>query len=174
MTQPDHVPIQAPDRVRPSERLATPGSWAPDRPADLLDQRPPAGRRMGLTAPDGGYGLKLAKRFEDRLVLAAAESAHDAVAGCFACGVRRAASFGRAPVIYDMEWAYGLWGYLGGAHGDLVAWRTGLFRGASHHYTDQRDIVDAVADATLRRSPADVREAAGGPAWAELFARPPT
>ncbi len=158
VTQPDFVPVRATDRVRPSDRLSLPGSWRQDRPGDLVDLEAPTAPRFGRTGPDLGYGLKLAKRFGDRIELAAGESADDAVAGCFACGTRRAASFGRAPVIYDMEWAYGLWGYLGGAPDDLVAARVPLFRGASHHYWDQRGIVDAVMAPTLRLTPAQVRE----------------
>jgi len=156
VTQPDYVPLQPSDRVRPSGRLSVPGPWRQDRPADLVGRANPTGARLGRTGPDLGYGLKLAKRFEDRLVLADGESTGDAVAGCFASGSRRAASFGRAPVVHDMAWAYTLWGYLGGAPEELVAWRSRLFRGASHHYWDQRGIVDAVRAETLWLTPAEV------------------
>jgi hypothetical protein len=60
-------------------------------------------------------------------------------------------------VIYDMEWAYGLWGYLSEAPDELVALRVPLFRGAGHDYVAQRRIVDTVAEATLRLSPAQVQ-----------------
>ena len=157
MTQPDYVPLQSTDRIRPSERLTISEGWRPDRPADLVDLKPAVGPRFGVNGPDMGYGLKLAKRFEERLQLGVGESAHDAVAGCFGCGTRRAASFGRAPVIYDMEWAYSLWGYLGGAPDDLVEWRVPLFRGVSHDYWDQRKIVDAVEESSLGLTPVEVR-----------------
>jgi hypothetical protein len=167
VTQPDYVPAALTDRVRPSERLSTPGAWRQDRPAELTDLEAPTGARFGRTGPDLGYGLKLANRFEHQLELAEGETAHDAVAGCFACGARRAASFGRAPVIHDMEWAFTLWGYLGGAPADLIDARVPFFRGASHHYWDQREIVDAVADATLRLSPVEVRQQLGS--WRSLL-----
>jgi hypothetical protein len=157
VTQPDYVPVQATDRVRPTERLSLPGSWRPDRPADQLDMTPPTNGRFGSTGPDLGYGLKLAKRLAPRLILQPGESVEDAIAGGFACGTRRSASYGRAPVIYDMEWAFTLWGDLGDAPAELIAARVPLFRGASHHYWDQREIVDAVAEATLRLQPAEVR-----------------
>ncbi len=173
MTQPDYVPLQAPDRVRPSDRLSTPTAWTADRPADLVDMRLPEGHKFGTAGPDQGYGLKLAKRFEDRIVVVDGEDRHDAVAGCFACGTRRSARFGRAPVIYDMEWAYTLWGYLGQPAAELVAWRVGLFRGAAHHYWDQRTIVDSVAAATFALPPDRVLETASGPEWASLFDRRP-
>jgi hypothetical protein len=166
VTQPDYVPARATDRVRPTERLTLPGPWRQDRPGDQLSMTPPTNGRFGSTGTDLGYGLKLAKRFADRLELAPGESAEDAIAGCFACGTRRSATVGRAPVIYDMEWAYTLWGYLGGAPAALVAARVPLFRGASHHYWDQREIVDAVAESTLRLTPAEVRSRLGS--WRSL------
>ena len=158
MTQPDYVPLMATDRVRPTERLSIPRPWHQDRPGDEISVTPPRDGHFGSPGPDLGYGLKLAKRFAGRLELAPGESAEDAIAGCFACGARRCATFGRAPVIYDMEWAYTLWGFLGDAPADLVAARVPLFQGASHHYWEQRDIVDAVEERTLRLGPAEVRD----------------
>jgi hypothetical protein len=167
VTQPDHVPLQASDRVRPSALLPPPSKWYLDRPGEQMALEPPSGRRFGSTGPNLGYGLKLARRMEDRVVLVPGEHLEDAVAGCFVCGCRRAALFGRAPVIYDMEWAYGLWGYLGQAPEDLVAWRQPLFRGAAEHYWDQRKIVDAVRPETLKLTPAQVRERVAG--WKDLL-----
>ncbi len=167
MTQPDHVPLQASDRVRPSALLPPPKGWYLDRPAEQVDLEPPAGPRFGSTGPDLGYGLKLARRIEHRVEVGAGEHMEDVVAGCFGCGSRRAAHFGRAPVIYDMEWAYRLWGYLGGAPDDLIAWRQPLFRGASEHYWDQRQIADAVRLETLNLSPAEVGERLAS--WRDLI-----
>jgi hypothetical protein len=157
MTQPDYVPISAADRVRPVERLPVARAWRADRPSDETNARVPTGPRFGRTGPDLGYGLKLARRFEDRLELAEGESAHDALAGCFAVGSRRAAVFGRAPVIYDMEFAFTCWGYLGESPADLVTFRVPLFRGAAHDYWIQRDIADRIHDEILRLTPAQVR-----------------
>jgi hypothetical protein len=158
MTQPAHVPQKASDRVRPSSLLPPPAPWVPDRPAEQHDLQPPAGPRFGSTGPDSGYGLKLARLMEPRLQLTAGEHTEDVISGCFACGGRRAAHFGRAPVIYDMEWAFGLWGYLGGAPDELVEWRKPLFRGAAEHYWDQREIVDAVKVEALKLTPAAARD----------------
>lgn len=167
MTQPDYVPIVPTDRIRPSDRLPAPRQWWAQRPADLTRLEPPAGRRFGSTGPDLGYGLKLANLFTDRLVLAGGESAHDAVAGCFACGTKRSSIFHRAPVVYDMEWAYTLWGFLGDAPEGLVRIRRDLFEGAAHHYEQQREIVDAVREETFRLGPAQVRERLGS--WETLI-----
>ena len=169
MTQPDYVPLSGPDRVRPSDRLTLPAPWRSDRPADLTGMAVPVGDGFGQPGPDLGYGLKLAKRFVDRLVLSAGEDVNDVVAGCFACGSKRAAIVGRAPVIYDMTWAYTLWGYLAPAPEALVDLRVPLFRGAAHHYADQRAIVDAVAPAALPMTPAAVAEAVSS-GWQKLFA----
>ncbi len=155
MTQPDYVPVQPSDRVRPSGRLEVPGRWLQDRPGELLELTPPAGERFGVPGPDLGYGLKLAKRFEDRFVLSRVERREDALAGGFACGSRRAARFGRAPVIHDFEWAFSLWGFLGGAPGDLLSARAEVVRGVAHDYWRRRAFADTVTEEALALTPAE-------------------
>lgn len=169
MTGPDYVPLAGSDRVRPSERLTLPRPWRQDRPADLVGLGMPTGDRFGRNGPDAGYGLKLAKRFVDRLVLTPGEAVDDVVAGCFASGANRSAAVGRAPIIYDMEWAYTLWGYLASAPERLVDLRVPLFRGASHDYGDQRAVVDAIASDAFGLTPAEVAERLAS-SWASLFA----
>ncbi|MHB1929186.1 MAG: hypothetical protein ACYDEN_02465 [Acidimicrobiales bacterium] len=156
MTQPDYVPVRPSDRVRPSGRLSLPGAWHQDRPGEVLDLTPPTGARFGTAGPDLGYGLKLAKRLQPRLLVLESEDVEDVVAGCFACGARRSATFGRAPVIHDFEWAYTLWGYLGPAPAELVAARVPAMRGAAHDYWQQRSVVDAVTDEAMVLTPAQV------------------
>ncbi|MBV9661956.1 MAG: hypothetical protein JO337_12440 [Acidimicrobiales bacterium] len=167
MTQPEHVPTQVTDRIRPSALLPPPKRWYLERPGDPVSLQAPSGPRFGSAGPDLGYGLKLARLLEDRIQLTDGEFRDDAVAGGFGCGARRAAHLGRAPVIHDMEWAFTLWGFFGDAPGDLIAWRKPLFRGASEHYWDQREIADAVKLETLRLTANQVREQLG--AWKELF-----
>ncbi len=168
MTQPDYVPLRQADRVRPSDRLTLPLPWQGDRPADLTRLAVPGGSGFGRPGPDGGYGLKLAKRFVDRFVLVPGEHADDVLAGGFACGTTRAAGLGRAPVIYDMAWAFTLWGYLAAAPEALVELRVRLFRGAAHDYADQRAIVDSVAPAAFKLGGAEVAEALNR-RWQDLF-----
>lgn len=167
MTQPDHVPTQATDRIRPSALLPAPKQWYLDRPGEQVSLSPPTGPRFGSTGPDLGYGLKLARLLEDRLELTEGEHREDAVAGGFACGAKRASRFGRAPVIYDMQWAFNLWGFMGGAPEDLIEWRKPLFRGAAEHYWDQREIVDAVKIEAFRLTPAQVLERLSN--WKDLL-----
>jgi hypothetical protein len=159
VTQPDYVPLATADQVRPVERLPASGPWRADRPSDEANAVVPTGPRFGHTGPDLGYGLGLARRMVPRLELTTGESVEDALAGCFAVGARRAALFGRAPVIYDMQLAYTLWGYLGGGPADLMELRVPLFKGAAHDYWRQRDIADRVTEEALRMTPDQVRAA---------------
>jgi hypothetical protein len=170
MAQPDYVPTSLADRVRKDEVLPPALGWRADRPGDQRGPDRAEGRRLGQPSPDGGYGLKLARSMKDRLQLTEGIEAEDAVAGCFQVGTKRAALFGRAPVIHDLELAFTLWGFLGSAPADLVAARKPLFAGCAHSYGDQRDICDAVPDATLRLTPAAVRERL--PQWRSLLALP--
>jgi hypothetical protein len=167
MPQPDYVPLRSSDRVRPAERLPVPDAWRPDRPAEIRSVRQPTGTRMGNPGPDQGYGHKLAHHFADRLLLAEGEHLEDAVAGCLPVALKRAAIFGRAPVVHDFELAFTLWGFLGDAPNDLVAARAPLFEAAAEHYDDQRAIADAVPEETLRMTPAEV--AAGVADWRRLI-----
>ncbi|HZD66904.1 MAG TPA: hypothetical protein VE152_12465 [Acidimicrobiales bacterium] len=166
MTQPDYVPITPADRVRPVERLPTPLPWWARRPADLRGSVHPLGALLGVPGPDQGYALQLAERFRERLVLAAGESPEDAMAGCLGVALRRATAFDRSPVIYDLELAFTLWGFLGDAPEDLLAHRRPLFQSAAHDYWSQRAIAAAVTEQALRLSPAQVREHLGD--WRSL------
>ena len=158
MTQPSFVPIVEADQMRLAYQLHVPSIWTQSRPSEMRATTAPSGPRLGRPGPDQGYALKLARRFEDRLELAEGESVEDAMAGCTAVTTRRAASFGRAPVIYDLSFSFTLWGFLGGGPDDLVAARAPLFRSAAHHYEAQRAIADCVLPSPLRLSPEEVGE----------------
>jgi hypothetical protein len=84
--------------------------------------------------------------------------------------MKRAAGYGRAPVIHDLTLAFTLWGFLVGAPADLVAAREPLFRSASHHYQVQRTIADCVPEATLRLTPVQVAERIDD--WTQLIVLP--
>lgn len=167
MTQPDYVPLVDADRVRTVERLPPALAWRADRPADLHAPGMPVGPRLGSNGPDLGYGLKLARILVEKITVPAGESADDALAGCFAVGAKRSSLFGRAPVIYDFELAFALWGFMPGAPPDLVEFRRPLFQGAAHHYDHQREIADRVPPATLRLTPKDVQGRVGD--WRALL-----
>jgi hypothetical protein len=162
MAQPDFVPIITADRVRPSNRLSIPGPWQQDRPAEQVSLRPPTGARLGATGSDLGFGLKLAKRVAERALLGEGEHLADVVAGCFSCGSRRSSDFHRSPVIYDMDWAFTLWGFLVGAPAELVTFRRPVFAGADHDYSRQRAIADMVTEHALRLPLAELQEGLAG------------
>ncbi|MDQ3756389.1 MAG: hypothetical protein M3394_00845 [Actinomycetota bacterium] len=166
MAAPDYVPIAQNDR--PREPLGTPGhdGWTATCPGDLTGFQP-SGRLFGNQGPDQGYGLVLAERFHDRLLLTEGEDEHDVMAGSLGVGLARASLFGRAPVVYDLELAFTLFGFLGGAPIELVTFRKPLFESASHHYHEQRAIADRVPEETLRLTPVEVRDLL--PSWRELI-----
>ena len=134
MAQPEYVPVIPRNRVRVSERLPTPEGWVADRVAEVRQRgAQPSGRQLGVAGPDQGYALKLARRLQDRIVLGPTDHLDDVVAGCVGVALRRAARYGRAPVLSDVELGLAVWGFLGEAPGDLVEFRRPLFESAAHH-----------------------------------------
>jgi hypothetical protein len=112
-----------------------------------------------VQGPDQGYALTLARRLRDQLVLVDGESADDAVAGCLGVALRRAALFGRAPVIDDFRVAFNLFGFLDeAAPKELIDFRRPRFAEASssHHYAEVRDLAVSVPEATLRMTADEV------------------
>jgi hypothetical protein len=103
----------------------------------------------------------LARRFEGQLQLAADEREEDALVGCIGVALKRASMFGRAPVLTDLTVALTVWGFLGDAPPDLIAYRQPLFEGVAlpGHYAEQRRVVDLVPEEALRMNPAEVAEA---------------
>jgi len=148
MAAPEYVPTTKEQQPRRGLGLPPARPWVPARPGELGPSQPD-GVSFGRPGPDQGYGLVLANRFRERLVLDGA-SADDAVAGCLGVGLWRASIFGRAPVIHDFDIAFRIWGFLGDAPAELVALRNPLFEGAHHHYWEQRAIVDQVPESTVR------------------------
>lgn len=141
--------------------------WRQTRAAEQLSPELPVGHRFGTPGPDQGYALTLAARFVDRLQLEEDEHSEDAVAGALGIALRRAALYGRAPVIYDLELAFTILGFLGGAPANLVTFRQSILDGAGHDYWVQRDVADKVTEATLRLTPEQARDNLSD--WASLF-----
>ena len=158
---PEYVPLSPLKPVRsyqsPPRR---PDSWRPDRPGDS-EVGFERGNLLGSQGPDQGYVYVLARRFQGQLALARDEREEDALAGCSAVALKRASLFGRAPVIADMTVALIIWGFLGDAAPDLIAFRQPLFAEVAnpHHYPELRRVVDRVPDESLRRTPDDVADA---------------
>jgi len=123
-------------------------SWRADRPGDLGAAQP-HGTLRGNPGPNVGYGYTLAERARDRIKLAPHEDLQDAISVVAEVAMKRAAAFGRAPVIGDVELATALLGYDGGADDGFTAWRTRAVHDAADHYPLRRAIVDSVPDAVL-------------------------
>jgi hypothetical protein len=122
---------------------------------------------LGSQGPDQGYALRLAQLFVDRLKLAEGEHKADVMAGCIPIAIRRASLFGRAPVIHDLELAFGIWGFLSDAPAELLAYRREWFFGAGHDYWRQREIANEIPEATLRLTPTEAMSRLGN--WRELL-----
>lgn len=166
MSAPDYVPVILADKARTSLPMPPSRRWTATRPADL-DRGQPSGPMLGSQGPDQGYALRLAQLFVDRLKLAEGENKADVMAGCVAIAIRRASLFGRAPVIHDLELAFGIWGFLGDAPADLNAYRREWFFGAGHDYWSRREIANQIPEATLRLTPAQAKAKLGN--WRELL-----
>ena len=98
----DDVPRQEPN-LAPGVHMPAARPWVPDRPGDSVSYGQPHGPLFGDPGPNIGYALMLAHRLEDRLHLAPTERLEDAVAVVSELAMKRAASYGRAPVMADLD-----------------------------------------------------------------------
>ncbi len=145
---PDARPRQQ-QNLPPGVALPPSPQWRADRPGDLGPEQP-EGNLFGDPGPNVGYAYTLAQRAKDRLRLGPYEHDSDVVAVLAEIAGRRAASFGRAPVMTDVERAIALLGYDGSASPDFVEARTLMTQEAGHSYPRRRALVDAVPDDLLR------------------------
>ncbi len=153
---PDDKPRQQ-QNLPPGVAYPPARGWRPTRPGDIpLGEGD--GRLRGAPGPNIGYAYTLANRIKDRLKLAPHEYLGDALAVIAEIAARRAASFGRAPVIRDVEFAASLLGY--DTNDDFAATRVRLVHEASHSYYRRRAVVDSVPDDVLRAAPSEVRTVA--------------
>jgi len=157
VTQPSFVPISAADQVRPALQLEDARPWVQDRPAELRFPVRPGGRNRGTPGPDQGYALWLARRAAERLRLQPGEAEGDVVVGTALLASRRAALFGRAPTVHDVETAVALWGFCDDDPPQaLVDERRLAFSSAARDYPVQRALADRVPEAVLRLPAADI------------------
>jgi hypothetical protein len=152
---PPYVPNTLAEQPRRGLDLPPADRWTSSRPGELGPAQP-TGPHLGHPGPDQGYALRLVRHFDDKLVVPADEHREDVVAGCLGVATARAALFGRAPVVHDLDVAFRVWGYLGAAPDELVAFRKPRFASVAHHYNDQRAITDQVPEATLRLTHGEV------------------
>ena len=172
MSQPQNVPLKpvaSQHYVSPPRRDRV---WSADRPGDVFADGQPRGALLGSQGPDQGFAIKLARSFENQLQLTANERADDVIAGCVAVGLKRASAFGRAPTVHDLRCAFSIFGFLDEAEPELVALRERLFEEVAHphHYTERREIVDAVPVEFLRQPHAAILEQASD--WRSVLTLP--
>src|SRR4051794_27472393 len=160
VTEKARVPWQSPDHVPPA--------WTLDRPAEVGQGLQPTGPRLGYPGPDIGYALTLAALITDEILVGPGDHVHDAVAGGTAIAMRRAALFGRAPILADLRIAFTMWGWFDDdPPADLREARREVFEGAGHDYETRRAAVDRVPEETLRMTLAQV-SAAYPTQWRQL------
>jgi len=152
---PSYVPNSLSQQPRRGLALPPAHGWQADRPAEL-EAAQPVGPQLGRPGPDLGYALRLVRQFDETLTVRAPVSREDAVEGCIGVAMARAALFGRAPVVHDLDVAFRIWGFLGECPPELAAARAPLFESVTHHYNDGRAIVDRVPAATLRLTHGEV------------------
>ncbi|HEX4490019.1 MAG TPA: hypothetical protein VH914_02345 [Acidimicrobiia bacterium] len=135
--------------------------WRPTRPGDRtameIGTATPEGALRGRPGPNVGYAYTLAGRVRERFQLAPHEHSEDAVSVVAEVAMKRAAAFGRAPVMPDVELAIQILGYDGTADSGFGSWRTRSVHDAAHHYPVRRALVDLVPDSLLRAGPSTDR-----------------
>jgi hypothetical protein len=148
----DDLPRQEPN-LAPGVHMPAARPWVPDRPGDAVAFGQPHGRLLGDPGPNIGYALTLAERFRDRIQLAPTEQLEDAIAVVSELAMKRAASYGRAPVMPDLECGALILGYTGGCDPDDAVWRAAAVTEAAHDYPTRRAVCDAVDLDGLRLAP---------------------
>jgi hypothetical protein len=151
----DDEPRQQPN-LAPGVSMPPARPWVPDRPGDEVALGQPRGRLFGTPGPNIGYARTLAHHLADRLALGPHEHLADALAVVSELAMKRAASYGRAPVMTDLECGALVLGYLGGCDPDDTLWRIEATEGADHDYPTRRAVCDAADLAVLRRPPNDI------------------
>jgi hypothetical protein len=155
-----YVPSEIGDRPRQQQNLP-PGlappparDWRAERPGDLtiagVDAVGGDQALMGRPGPNVGYAYTLAARARSRLRLSPHEHADDVISVIAEIAGKRAACFGRAPVIGDIDVAVDLLGYDGSADEKFVEGRSRLTHDAAHSYPRRRELVDSVPEELLR------------------------
>lgn len=161
MAVPAFVPV-APDH-HPRDYESAPWRqepWLVDRPGDFARgplQPDVDSGRVGAPGPDQGYAIKLARLLAPSLHLSEGEDPRDAEVVIVHTGLKRASTFGRAPIMHDLRVAATLWGLLDPqAPEDLVDMRKRLFEGLHltlHHYPELRAVVDLAPAESLALTP---------------------
>jgi hypothetical protein len=167
---PDAQPRQQ-QNLPPGVALPPATDWRPDRPGDIRTPDQPEGGLFGNPGPNVGYAYTLAQRAAERFVIGPYEHIDDVIAVVAETAGKRAAMYGRAPVMADIDRAALLLGYDGSGDASFTDARQRLVQEAGHAYRRRRAVVDAVPENLLRSATTDF-----GPLlaeWRERFASEP-
>ncbi len=144
MAQPSFAPVPEAGAVRPTVPTQPPEIGRVKNPG-LLRHVPRVPGRYGNPAPNEGFALTLAARALGEIPV---EHAHDREEIALAVGLvaaKRASLIGRGPTPGDVARAMDLLGVSAPVTTEVAR----RFRGLSHSYAAQRDLVDTVHDADL-------------------------
>ncbi len=157
---PDARPRQQ-QNLPPGVALPPAAGWRADRSGDSAQPGEVRGELFGSPGPNVGYAYTITERVKDRLRLGPHEHLPDVIAVVAEIAAKRAALFGRAPVIGDVEHAISLLGYDGSANSDFVEARSFVVHDAGHDYPRRRTLVDAVKEDLLRGQSVDAGKVEG-------------
>ena len=117
---------------------------------------------LGRPGPNVGYAYTLAGRARGALTMSPLEHDGDVVAVIAEIAGKRAAHFGRAPVMTDIDVAIALLGYDGLVDDHFVQLRARLVHDAAHDYIRRRELVDAVPEELLPMRMSDLLASVDG------------
>ena len=122
-----------------------PKSWRADRPGDTKHgQGIVEGELVGHPGPNVGFALTLSKTSNQNWFLIEGEHIHDVEVLLAEIAMRRASSFGRAPIQKDINLAAQLFGYDKQPIQGKGHWRLGIVHGCSHDEHKRRVIVNSI------------------------------
>lgn len=129
----------------------TPSGWKSDRPGDTYKERDTdSDVLLGNAGPNIGYALKLASQKIHGYFLLESEHEHDVKVLLSEIAMRRAANFGRAPIVQDLDFAAHLLGYDKESKSGEDKWRPRLVHGCGHDEHKRRRIVNSVPDEIIK------------------------
>jgi len=140
-----------------------PKSWRADRPGDQGQRHKEADNQLlGNAGPNGGYALTLAVRHSKDLILTDHEHNHDVEILLAEIAMRRASSFGRAPIAADIEFAAHLFSYDIQSSQGIEKWRPRLVHGVGHDEHARRLIVNSVPDEIIQGTKGEIHSSISG------------
>ncbi len=150
MSQPRFVTSPKHEQALGLVELPVSNSWTQPRAGKITPTDRSKRRLLGTPGPGQGYALRLIKEKFAKIVLSDGEEHEDVATGLSVIIGKRAASFGRSPISYDVDFFIQLFGFDGSPDNELLNFRTMFFKGAGHSYMVQRQLADAIPESTIK------------------------